>query len=120
MDSTLYLPVGSLFTSPKNPDITSWFFQRIIFSILHLSPFDIIFFSISSNLLNCSDQSPLVIINRLSIYALINYIMQKFSFIFSWKFSGELHTPIGRCLHLYFPHGSIIVNNSLASSFRCI
>ena len=80
------------------------------FLILNLSLFYLIFCSNCCNLFKWSDKPPLVIIKRSSIYALIKSNLQNIPFIFSWKMSGELRTPIGRCSHLYFPHGKIIVN----------
>ena len=89
-----------------------------VFLILHLSLFSLIFFSNSSNLFNWSEQSPLVIINMSSMYALINYIMMKISLLFSWKMSRKLHTPIVRHLYLYFTNGRIIVHKLLAYLLR--
>ena len=88
------------------------------FLILYLSPFALRFFSTSSNLSKLSDQSPLVITNRSSMYALINSILQNISFIFSWrmswKMSGELPPPpSGKHLYLHFTHGRIIVHKLL-------
>ena len=88
-----------------------------ILSILHLSPFALIFSITSSNLFKWLYQSPLVIINRSSMYDLINSIPRNISFNLSWKISGELHTPIGRRLYLYFPHGRMIVHKLHSSLF---
>ena len=115
-----YLLVVYRSVSHRNPDIPSRSVQNLNFSILHLSPFALSFVSNSSNLFKWLDQSSLVIIKMSLIYALINYIPRNISFIFSWKLSGELNTPIGGRLYLYFPHGRIIVHKLLASPLRRI
>ena len=90
------------------------------FSILHLSPLDVRFFSTSSNLFEWSYQSLLMIIKRSSMYTLINSILRNISFILSWIMSQEVHTPIGRRLYFYFPHWRIILHTLLASLLRLI
>ena len=52
-------------------------------------------------------------ITRSSMYAGINSNPWNKSFIFCWKMSGELVTPIVRCLYQYFPHGRRIVHKLL-------
>ena len=77
-------------------------YSKNILLILHLIPLFLRFCSVGSNIYNLSYQLPLVIINRSSIYTQINLNPRNILFIFSWKMSGELLTPIGRCLYRYF------------------
>ena len=88
------------------------------FLILHWSPLSLRFFSISYNFSKRLYQSPLVIINRSLMYAQIHSNPRNILFMFSWKMSGELLTPIGRRLYRYFPHGRMIVNMLLACLLR--
>ena len=89
-------------------------FPKKDFLILHLSPSSLSFL-VSVTISRWSDQPPLVIINRSYMYYQINPNPRNIYFIFSWKISGELLTPIGRHLYRYFPHGRIIVHRLLDS-----
>ena len=123
---------GVIFTMTSTFSSTGWIPVRVTqnfgyfisvcpkndFSILHLSLFDIIFVSTSSNLSKWSDKSPSAIIKISLMYALINYIPRNISFIISWKTYRDLHTPIGRHLYLYVTHKRIILHKLLASLLR--
>ena len=85
------------------------------FSILHLSLFPLIFCSVSSNFPKGSYQPPLEIISRTYKYASDKFKSMEHSIDFSWNFFGELQTPIGRRLYLYFPHGGIILHMTCSS-----
>ena len=86
------------------------------FSMLHLSLLSLRFYRISSKMSKWSDQSPLVIIKRSSMYAWINSNPRNISLIFFWKISGEWLTPIVRRLYWYFPQDRIIFHRLLACS----
>ena len=88
--------------------------------MLHLSKLYLSFCSGSSDFFKLSDQSPLVIINRLSMNYGIHSNPQNILFIFFWKISVELLTPNGSRLLRYFTHGRIIVHRFLASQLRCM
>ena len=88
--------------------------QKKYLSILHLSTFSFSLLSVNSNFCIWYVQSPLVMINRLYIYARINSNTWNKSFIFCCKMSGEFPTPIGRRLYRYFNNGIIILHKLLA------
>ena len=118
MDYT-FLFIGQIpFRVTQNPRYPISACPKNYFSVLHLSPLSLRFSGVSSNFSKLLDQSPLVIINRSSMYARINSNPLNISFIFSWKMSRELLTPIVRHLYWYFHHGRIFVHKLLSCSLR--
>ena len=115
---------GLIFTMASNFSFTDripfWVTQKPIYSIsacpennisiLHLIPLYLRFCRVSSNFSKLSYQSSLLINNRPLMYAQIKSNPHNISFLFSWKMSGELLTPIGKHLHQYFRHGGIILH----------
>ena len=73
------------------------------FSVLHLSPYYFIYIRLSSNFVKYSFQSKFVKSKSSSINARIKFNPWNSSFIFSWKMSDELLTPIGRRFYWYLP-----------------
>ena len=70
------------------------------FLILHLSPFSLRFYIVSSIFSKWSYQLPLVIMSRSSMYTRINSNPWNLLFIFYWKFSEKLQTPIIKNFYL--------------------
>ena len=102
-------PIHSISVYPKN-DFFKIILKPVFFNIL----------CVSSNLSKWSNQSPLVIINRSLMYAWINSNPLNISFIFSWKMSRDLLTPIVRHFYRYFTQGKMIVHRLLACSLMWI
>ena len=73
-------------------------FPKKTFSMLHLSPFSFSLFRFDYNFCTWYVQSPLLYTKTSSMYAQINSNPWNKSFILCCKMSGELETPIGRCL----------------------